>query len=794
MKQVTRVFLFGLLACVAAFAVACSDGGVVSGPKVSTAKGDTAGVLDGTVGDATGTDEDATQPGTDVELADAVSPQDAAGPQDAVTPEDVAVTADATSDDVAAPDAAAPDAVAPNACVEASGAPKNCDDGNPCTTDSCADPGGCAHAAVAGCVAPCSADADCAAAGKICDATSHVCVVCTATAGCAKGSVCQAGACQPVAGCVSSKDCKAANQVCDLAASMCVDCVGNNDCTAPAVCVAHVCTTQVKCVSDKECAIGVCDKAAGICVDCNLDTDCPATSFCSAAKTCQPDVCSANLCSQGGFYACLPNGSGYAAKAGCDDGSSCTDDSCDVAKGCVWTAKPDGTVCDAGATCSAGKVCKTGACVFAAGTGPGCDDGNVCTADTCDPTKGCVHTATAGAKCTGKIDGSPCTSGNIACQASGLCSEGPAPGWLCCGDPFGAACDAATADWTLTGDAAKAEAVGDTKTADAGADFLAVGTQPTESKLDGVASRSIASTGATTGVLTFYLQIASQEFGQGCGQNAQGTFQDSVTISIDDKPVFAATVGDFCLAGSAAGAKGTYPMGLYAVPDTVAGTGAKRSPWIGMAVPATVLNATAPMKLTVTAKSVGDAKYRTVWFVDSISVVTPTSAACVTSAAGDINCCQAAASCDVCQGATCAACLGQDCDEDTVKNAADNCPIVANLDQKNTDGDALGDVCDPNNCVKQVCTDVLKEKCSAGDAVPGCCTQDSQCAASTNGDICLLPVCNAGACGTKANNALYCQPCQWDATCLDGNQCTQDTCSNGKCVHKPMPTWPGCGG
>ncbi len=36
-----------------------------------------------------------------------------------------------------------------------------------------------------------------------------------------------------------------------------------------------------------------------------------------------------------------------------------------------------------------------------------------------------------------------------------------------------------------------------------------------------------------------------------------------------------------------------------------------------------------------------------------------------------------------------------DLDNDTVLNAADNCPLVANLDQLDTDGDGLGDVCDP---------------------------------------------------------------------------------------------------
>jgi TolB protein len=38
-----------------------------------------------------------------------------------------------------------------------------------------------------------------------------------------------------------------------------------------------------------------------------------------------------------------------------------------------------------------------------------------------------------------------------------------------------------------------------------------------------------------------------------------------------------------------------------------------------------------------------------------------------------------------------------DADDDGVLDAGDNCPVVANADQLNTDGDAQGDACDPND-------------------------------------------------------------------------------------------------
>ena len=549
----------------------CSDSGTVSAPKVlSGDKTDVLGALDGSVDDGTGATDDAAAvadaiaPDPDAvggdsatlddvfAAGDAAAPEDGAGGADAIAGDDAAADGSTPDPDASAGDSAPSDSTPSDPCVGAGGSPLACDDGNPCTTDGCAAPAGCSHTVIAGCVPPCSADADCAATGQVCDTATHICAACTASAGCAKGSSCVAGKCVAVPVCVSSKDCKATSQVCDLSVGVCVDCIGDNDCTSPNVCVAHVCVAQQKCISDNQCS-GVCDKAAGICVDCNLDVDCAATSFCGPAKTCLADVCSANLCAQDGFYACKANGSGYAAKATCDDGSSCTDDSCDAAKGCVFKPQPDGTSCEAGTLCTMGKTCKAGACVAAAGNGVGCDDGNVCTTDSCDSAKGCLHTAVPGQKCTAAVDGSPCTSGTIACLASGKCGEGPAPGWTCCGDPFGPACDAVTAGWTLTGDAATAETVGETKTADTDMDFLAVGTQPTESKVDGSGTRTIATTGATSGVLIFSLQIASQEFGQGCGQNNQGTYQDSLTISIDGKAVFAASVGDFCQAGSATG-------------------------------------------------------------------------------------------------------------------------------------------------------------------------------------------------------------------------------------------------
>ena len=723
------------------------------------------------------------QIGADGALLDVEPLPDAASNSDAQGPDTGGGTDDATTGDgVIAGD------VSSNPCVGAGGTAITCNDGNDCTTDSCDPAKGCQYVAIAGCKGGvCLNDDPCAGAGQVCDTAAHVCVDCTGAKGCGAGTICAAGKCVAASGCVSDKDCKATNQVCDGSAKVCVDCLTGVDCASGLSCVTHKCVAQSKCVSSKDCP-AVCDKGTGVCVDCLADSDCLAAQFCGADKTCHADLCSASVCSAQGFFACAANGSAYAAPMICDDGSPCTTDSCDTTLGCKFAPQPDGTTCGGdGSLCGALSTCQAGKCQVLQTAG--CDDGNVCTGDICDPKSGCVHTPQTGGKCTAAKDGSPCTSGNVACLASGVCGEGPAPGWVCCGGTFGGACDADTAGWTLTGDAATAEKIGDSKTADAAADFLAVGTAPTESGKDGSATRSLVSNGQKSGVLTLTVQAISEEFANGCGSYNGQSYQDSLTVQIDGKTVLTLTVGDFCakavlvpsngtLISPPAGAKGTFPMGLYDAGTNPTGTGktAQHTPWIVMTVPVDGLNPNAPMTLTVTAKSAGDQKNRTLYLVDALQLLAADQLGC----AGG-NCCQAAAACDVCNASkNCATCLGKDCDGDGILTAVDNCPILSNADQKNADGDALGDVCDPSNCIKMTCADPLRQECSNGSAVPNCCKSANDCG-DANG--CTTPYCNFGTCVQQTTNNC----CQFNSQCNDNNPCTTDSCTGSKCAHADIP-------
>ena len=123
--------------------------------------------------------------------------------------------------------------------------------------------------------------------------------------------------------------------------------------------------------------------------------------------------------------ACLPG-----TPPTCDDGNSCTDDSCTLGVGCAHTvndlnACDDGTLCTANAcsggvcivtstnACSNNDICDgletcdpgTGACTPGTPTPDilaGCNDFITCTVDSCDPIDGCVHdpgTGTPGVIC-----------------------------------------------------------------------------------------------------------------------------------------------------------------------------------------------------------------------------------------------------------------------------------------------------------------------------------------------------------------------------------------------------------
>ncbi len=264
-----------------------------------------------------------------------------------------------------------------------SGKAVDCDDGDPCTLDTCTPAGGCLSTASSG--ATCSdgdkcTDKDKCVGGKCkgvavsCDDADQ----CTANL-CAKSSGCFY---PPISGCEGAKCTSGAN------------CTDNDPCTQHA-CISGQCKYgPVNCDDKLPCTADSCVKKSG-CVHKKLNSgSCDDGDSCTA-----PDTCSSGVCTGGAGI--------------CDDKNPCTDDKCAAGK-CSHVAKNTGA-CDDGDKCSEKSNCVAGKCTA---KGKYCDDGKPCTKDICD-VAGCKHLPDDGASCE---DGKSCTIG-AACKA-GACVGG----------------------------------------------------------------------------------------------------------------------------------------------------------------------------------------------------------------------------------------------------------------------------------------------------------------------------------------------------------------------------------
>ena len=301
------------------------------------------------------------------------------------------------------------------------GSPLSCDDDNPCTTDSCSFLQGCTHVDNGN---PCDD-------GNSCTLGDH----CTA-GGCVSGTnTCE---CQTDDDCAPLEDgdlcngtltCVANECVVDPATGVTCDTSGDTTCLktfcsaatgqcAPkAVYNGAFCNDEDACTWDDRCSDGTC---AGKPKDCDDDNPCTADG-CDSASGCTsaPNAASCddgNACTVGDV--CAGGACVGGSPAVCEDDTSCTWESCDPAVGCVVELAPDGWKCGDGNACTVLDACVEGQCL---GVPASCDDGNACTMDTCSNAVGCDHTSvTDGTPCD---DQSSCTFGD-ACEA-GVCGGQP---------------------------------------------------------------------------------------------------------------------------------------------------------------------------------------------------------------------------------------------------------------------------------------------------------------------------------------------------------------------------------
>jgi len=383
-----------------------------------------------------------------------------------------------------------------NACTEGDicdsgackpGKPKNCDDGNPCTTDFCDQAKGCTQTDDNG--APCD-DGNPCTLGEICG--GGACMAGKPKT-CASPDPCVVAKCKPTdgkcvfsdapdgLGCVDATKCTK-DDVCTkgICAGKVVDCNDSNACTDDA-CDAksgcthktnnHPCSDNNKCTANDGCATGKCVglpiDVTTVCDDgkvCTKDTCSPAKGCvhsdnkvaCTDGNPCTVgDRCDAGGCKAGNnVCACAKDGDCGGKEDGdlcngtlfCDKTAvpfkcavdpktvitcsaktgPCRKNACDGKTGkCGFANFANGLPCDAdGSVCSQKDSCQGGLCK--AGKLASCDDNNVCTDDSCDAKNGCVFLPT-GASCT---DSDPCTVADVCkdklCLAGKqkLCNDG----------------------------------------------------------------------------------------------------------------------------------------------------------------------------------------------------------------------------------------------------------------------------------------------------------------------------------------------------------------------------------
>ncbi len=141
-------------------------------------------------------------------------------------------------------------------------------------------------------------------------------------------------------------------------------------CTVNTTCFSGACSGGAPndCDDGNACTYDVCDEKNDVCIPDTLAKDgasCTTGSFCLVEQTCFDGLC----------------GGGKART--CDDGNSCTDDSCNETKrSCEHAGKPDLAACEDGAFCTLGDFCQSGVCQ--PGPASPCRDANPCTNDSCN--------------------------------------------------------------------------------------------------------------------------------------------------------------------------------------------------------------------------------------------------------------------------------------------------------------------------------------------------------------------------------------------------------------------------
>ncbi len=245
-----------------------------------------------------------------------------------------------------------------------------CDDGNPCTKDSCDLAAGCTQVAFNG--VPCSDDNPCTL-----------------------GDVCQQGNCAPGKPKVCTAPGPCYGVACDPNSGNCtfpplqagLPCDDNSACTEADSCDAGTCAGKlVSCDDGNPCTNDSCDSAKGCASTAN-------TAACDDGDVCTvQDVCASGVCA--------------GQPKVCDDNNACTSDSCAKGIGCQAAAVADQSPCGVDAS----TWCVQGVCAKKKASGLACSDAAECASGFCVEGVCCGNACAGGCEScialwTGSIDG-----------------------------------------------------------------------------------------------------------------------------------------------------------------------------------------------------------------------------------------------------------------------------------------------------------------------------------------------------------------------------------------------------
>jgi hypothetical protein len=199
----------------------------------------------------------------------------------------------------------------------------------------------------------------------------------------------------PVIGCTTDGECTdgiaCTTDHCNVASGLCEH---------TAIPDGGSCDNGAWCDGDEVCAGGICQPGTPRCPEeshgCTYDSCDDDTHACGTFNVVDGATCDtgSSLCGAGGGFMCVGGVCQTVGTARCDDGNSCTLDSCapdptGFGVICTQEAEPDGGGCTDATGCAGttGRACLAGLCSL--GTDAPCADGSLCRVTRCTATGAC---------------------------------------------------------------------------------------------------------------------------------------------------------------------------------------------------------------------------------------------------------------------------------------------------------------------------------------------------------------------------------------------------------------------